>query len=428
MNSKFQIQNFFNFSLFGLVLVIDQLLVPMLHFKGAPFKVSYFLTGIWFIIFLFKTKTNIILDRDFKAFALMMSGIIFCGALGELYFSLFWTVDDFEPFFRSFLIYVLIIFSFGLGLSAVNFKIVWLVYVLFSSVFMNLTFIIFKQNTPGLLANFYYDSAVINNFVIYGVTSAGDILNFHRPRGIFANPNASALMVNILSLFIYIALKKRVYLVHYTIVHFLIIILPIIISLLLASRGEFLVSVVLGFLHFWSALKSTPRAGIKLFFMFLLGLSLLLLIMKNDFGRFQHNIDRALSVSNTIEQSTAVENDKKALDGLMRPFLTLDKAYERFKVSPIFGSGFSRVSGHEYFDIGTDYFHNDWFRIIVSTGLIGFGLMLWILKRFVLFLTWPVFIPFLLPGMVNTFFLNIPVVIFFFFMVGFFNSKIKNKE
>ena len=77
------------------------------------------------------------------------------------------------------------------------------------------------------------------------------------------------------------------------------------------------------------------------------------------------------------------------------------------------------------------------FRVL-STGGVGkimiyhkwslIGLMLWILKRFVLFLTWPVFIPFLLPGMVNTFFLNIPVVIFFFFMVGFFNSKIKNKE
>ena len=41
--------------------------------------------------------------------------------------------------------------------------------------------------------------------------------------------------------------------------------------------------------------------------------------------------------------------------------------------------------------------------------------MLWIIWRFVLFLGWPVLIPFILPGLVNTFLLNIPAVMFFFF-------------
>ena len=99
----------------------------------------------------------------------------------------------------------------------------------------------------------------------------------------------------------------------------------------------------------------------------------------------------------------------------------------RFIASPLIGSGFAVVPSHEYFKEGTDFF-NDWFRLLVSSGLIGFFVMIYIVYRFVLPVGWPAFIPFFLPGLVNTFLLNIPAVMFFFFMIGFLRVKIKDNE
>ena len=36
-----------NFSLFGVILVYDQLLLPMFHIGSLPYKVSYLLMGVW---------------------------------------------------------------------------------------------------------------------------------------------------------------------------------------------------------------------------------------------------------------------------------------------------------------------------------------------------------------------------------------------
>ena len=148
-------------------------------------------------------------------------------------------------------------------------------------------------------------------------------------------------------------------------------------------------------------------------------------LQKIDLSEFQSNIDRAFSIIDVIDNSVSQDTDVRALGGLARPILTGVSAYERFKLSPIIGTGYAVVPGHEYFADGTDYYHNDWFRILVSSGLVGFIIMLWIINRFILFLGWPVLIPFVLPGMVNTFLLNIPAVIFFFFMIGCLRSGLK---
>ena len=80
-----------SFSFFGLFLVIDQLLLPMFHFRGMPFKVSYFLAALWFINFLVVRNQNIAEKKDFWYFFGLVSLIMICGFLGEFFF--YWSLQ-----------------------------------------------------------------------------------------------------------------------------------------------------------------------------------------------------------------------------------------------------------------------------------------------------------------------------------------------
>jgi hypothetical protein len=415
-------------SFFGLVLVIDQLLLPMFHFKGFPFKISYFLASLWFLDFLIKKKRDIYIDREFKLFCLATFIIIICGSLGELFFSIYWTVESFEPFIRSNLIYVLTVFSFGLGLASSRFDIKWLFPVILISIFLNFAFIFLKFQLPTFLIDLYYGKEVIDDFKGLGLDSVEAILELSRPRGLFPNPNGSAFLVNIISLFIYLGIKHKLCAVPSVKVYVLIILLPVVLSVLLASRGEFIVAVILAVLHF-----KTLKLSKKINFVVLVSVTILTtllfsasFIQKIDTSDMKRNLERVLSIVKVIDNASSKDSDVKALSSVARPLQTLVWAYERFKVSPIFGTGYAKVQGHEYFEEGTDYLHNDWFRLMVTSGLIGLIAMLWIINRFVMFLGWPVLIPFIFPGMINTFLLNIPAVMFFFYMVGYMRSKLRH--
>lgn len=404
----------------------------MFHFMGFPFKVSYFLAALWFLDYLLKKNRNQYLEKEFKTFSVAILTIIMCGCLGEMFFSTYWTIDSYEPFLRSNVIYLLTIFAFGLGLASSRFNISWLVPVLFISLILNFAFIFLKSKLPSPLIELYYGKSVIEDFARHGLTSAEEILSLARPRGLFSNPNGSAFLVNIISLFIYLGIKHRLCPRPHVITLFLIIILPVILSTLLASRGEFVVSLILAFLHY-KVVYSKPshkngKSDIVILNLLLVSVPLglaLYISQKVDLSEIQTNINRTISVLEIIENTNSTNKEASSLSGLARPFLTFVEASERYKLSPIFGTGYSMVPGHEYFSVGTDYYHNDWFRLLVTSGIIGFLTMLWIVYRFVFFLGWPVLIPFILPGIVNTFLLNIPAVMFFFFMVGNMRSSFK---
>lgn len=417
-----------SFSFWGLILCADQLLLPMFHLSGLPFKLSYFLAGYWFIDFLVRKNTNLYTDKEFKSFASAVMIIVFCSCIGALYFSVNWNVHSYEPLMRSILIYFLMILSFGLGLSALNFKFNWLISILIVALILNFAFIVFKFQMPQFLINLYYGEAVVSSKAGLGLTSARSILEMARPRGLFPNPNGSAFLVNIISLFLYLGSKNRLFSISKVWQYFVVILGPIILSMLLASRGEFVVAVILGTLHYRLVLKSSKAFARKLNALLVIGPLAVIGygLQKLDMSDFQANIDRTLTVIEVVQNTGAGADQRtKELSSLARPLQVFLPAYERFKLSPIFGSGYGKVVGHPYFFEGTDYFHNDWFRILVTSGVIGFFVMLWIIYRFVSFLSWPVLIPFVLPGMVNSFLLNIPAVMFYFFMVGCLRSRIK---
>lgn len=420
-----------SYSFFGLILVVDQLLIPMFHFSGIPFKISYLTCGLWLINFLVKSNRNEYEDKEFKFFVYPIIIIMICGVLGEIYFNGWWRSDGLEPLVRNLLIYILAILSFGLGLSCKKFDINWLIPIILTAIFLNFAFIFFKFELPSWLVNFYYSERYIADFAGLGLLDAQSILELARPRGLFPNPNGSAFLVNIISLFIYLGIRNKLCSPPNPMVYFLIILLPIVLCGLLASRGEFVSSLILSFLHIRSALKVNKKYSLKLiaFFTFIPIFLGSYLVNKIDISEFQNNIERAFSVVQIINNTgDDIDEETKSLSSIARPLQVFIPAFERFKISPIFGSGFATDSSHQSFKEGTDYFHNDWFRLIVTSGILGLLAMLWLINRFILILGWPALIPFVFPGMINTFLLNIPAVMFYFFMVGLIRSRIKSSE
>ena len=56
---------------------------------------------------------------------------------------------------------------------------------------------------PTSLIDLYYSERDVANLASLGIADIDDILEMYRPRGLFPNPNASALMINIVVLFLH---------------------------------------------------------------------------------------------------------------------------------------------------------------------------------------------------------------------------------
>jgi hypothetical protein len=420
-----------NFSLFGAILVYDQLLLPMFHIGSFPYKVSYLLTGVW----LFATNINsnnlfksIDAKSQFIRFSLMIFGIMLCSVAGEILTVLLFGVKTLAETFKSLTIYILMILSFGLGLSSVKFSPRNLIWVLYTAVLLNLLFIFYKSSLPSFLIDLYYPPLVLTSWIDLGVTDVGALLELARPRGLFPNPNVSAFMVNIIGLFIYVSLKNKVLAIPNVPLSIGIIILPILVSILLASRGEMIAGFILPVLNYRILLKhislKTKIVAFAFSFAIMFSIGIYALQKFDENGSITGSIDRVLSILEVLNQDKAESTYEARNQGVSRPLLMLDNAANRFVYSPLFGSGYT--SGHNFpFDHPTQNYHNDWFRLIITSGIIGVILMLMIIRRYCLPLGYIVILPFILPGLVNTFLLNIPAVIFYFFMIGFLYRKVK---
>ena len=235
-------------------------------------------------------------------------------------------------------------------------------------------------------------------------------------------------MVNIIGLFIYVSLKNKILALPNVLLSIGIILLPLLVSILLASRGEMVVGFILAVLNYRILLKHISfKSKIMAFafafaIMFLIGIYALQKFDEN--GSITGSIDRVLSILEVLNQDKAESTYEARNQGVSRPLLMLGNAANRFVYSPFFGSGYT--SGHNFpFDHPTENYHNDWFRLIITSGIIGLILMLMIIRRYCLPLGYIVILPFILPGLVNTFLLNIPAVMFYFFMIGFLYRKVK---
>jgi hypothetical protein len=321
---------------------------------------------------------------------------------------------------KNIITFIFATFAFGLGRSSRRFRIEWLIHVLYAAISLNLIFIVFKNDLPSWIINFYYPVQATSDAV--GFQSVEEIIALVRPRGLFGNPNASMLMVNVIALAVCLALRKKVLVIRSLTSAAALIILPVILAALLASRGEFVVACALGFLNYQALKSFYGRTLKKLLAVMAISIFAAGTIAIGSLGEsFNSNLERAFSVSQTLEKSDDTDSS------IARPLNQLGFFMGRFLSSPIVGSGISLVEA-PHFSEGTQYYHNDWFYILSTSGLVGFFSLIWLLLHLLKRLGWPVIIPFVLPGLVNSFVLNVPAFIAYFGMLGILFASINSKS
>jgi hypothetical protein len=409
----------------GLILAVDQLLLPMFHLGNLPYKLSYVLLGT-VALFWFVTGANTHDEQrrrvELLHFGLAMGAVVAAGLLGELWLATTQDVISHAEAWRSTLIYVLAILAFGLGRHAARMRMSGLVWVLIAAVALNLVFALLKSRLPGWLVGLYYDERAVGDLNLNFINDVTDLLELARPRGLFGNPNASALMINIIVLFIQIGLRNGFLQIRSALVTLAVVFMPILLSVVLASRAEFIVASTLGLLNLRWIIRGMPRtARLRL----TVGLAMVPLLAAVAVQRalqefpILENFERVVTVVTNLGDA-----DKRGSvdEGAARPLLALNVAASRVSHSPLFGTGFGSAVAPP-FDYGTNYYHNDWLRLLATSGVIGIIAMLWLIARFAWPLGWPIVIPFVLPGLVNTFMLTLPAFIFFWFMVGVLRDK-----
>jgi O-antigen ligase len=404
---------FLTFPSFPLLFIVDQLLFPMFHLGAIPIKISYILFAIWLGNILFSTKK---LDREFCKIAGIFLLIIFCSLLGELFVYFKYPQNDFAETAWSITIYLLMIFSFGLSTSDYSFNFKWLYWVFFASIILNFILIFFSSRIP-YVAEFYYSQNAADNL---GLSDVSDIVNMLRPRGLFGNPNTSMLQVNVAYLFIVIFIRKKLLPRPGIPLTTLLIILPTSLAIVLGSRSELLVTVV------YSLVLSYSMFGKKGFFIFgFVGiLFLAILIWVSSVISSQSGFAQADMIKYAFERFTKTNEEFLTTEeddhGLKRPLILWNTAKSRIAQSPIFGSGYNAVLGLDTFpyDYSPRYYHNDWLRVIVTSGIIGLFLFLFFIRYHVLTYDSLLITPFILPALTNTFLLSIPSIMFYFFMIG----------
>ena len=416
--------NRLSYSLLSLVVIVDQLLLPMFRVGPVPFKVSYLILGFW-LIYCLVPFTNVVnkyndIKKTFLAFAIILG----CILLGELWLTANYNVESYSDTVKNVLTLILAALAFGLGRSSTRFRWEWLLYTLFAAISLNFLFIIFRNNLPSWLISFYYPEHAVSDVI--GFQSVANIISLVRPRGLFGNPNASMLMVNLNLLFVYLAIKNKFLEIRSGTTALTLIILPAVLAVFLASRGEFLVSILLGFLNYNAVVSSFSSSLRKLF-----PLSLILLVAMSAFflGNFGEDSEFTANVNRINKLSQILVTDQTSNDAasnFQRPLIELATFLGRFPLSPLFGTGIS-VADAEHLSQGTQYFHNDWMYVLTISGLLGFFSLIWLLRIFIPRIGWTILIPFVIPGLVNTFMLNIPAFISYFAMTGILLASVQQR-
>jgi hypothetical protein len=415
-------------SLLGLVVMLDQMLLPMFHAGPVPFKISYVILGFWSVWWLtsrLSVDAPRFADRDFLRFAAGMILILAAGLLGQAWLSITMPVESYSETLRISVFYLLTVMAFGLGLHSVRLDLRWLVKVFYLAVGLNLLFSLIPEQLPNWLAGFYYSDRAVAQVAQHG-GELDDVMALDRPRGLFGNPNVSAHLVNLLALFIHLAVRNHLLAIRSIVSATCIIVLPVVLASLLATRGEFAVALVLAVLNY-RVLGRRISMPVRLpFWVRAIAIASLILVsgvsvymfMKDD-PRVRRNLDRTLLVFGAGEDR--IEEMSGATRYLI--FMQID-APERFLRSPLFGTGFE-AAPDEAFSHGTLYYHNDWARLLVTSGIVGFIAMLYLLWRFAWPLGWPVLIPWVLPGLINSFMLVIPAFLSYWFMLALLRQKLR---
>tara|TARA_B100000242_G_scaffold282453_1_gene243741 strand:- start:1125 stop:2315 length:1191 start_codon:yes stop_codon:yes gene_type:complete len=388
----------------------------------------------------FKPKTHLFI-KHLNIYRNNILILIISLFIGQTWLNSFNSVSSGYDFYKFIVFLVFSIFAFHLGRATPQFKFSRLFFIFFIGVFLNFLFAIFRSNLPETLISFYYPERALDKYnAAGGFESIGDFLNYVRPRGLFGNPNGSMLLVNLPFLFIYLGIKKKFLEIRSSILIVLLVFSSCGLSLLLMSRNQLIFSLLISILilreHFLIDKKNILR------FLVFFGISVFCLIIYiPSYYQYNEIINSAgliiTPLSNTSNPLIAFispilsfaklfQFDLSSTSNVLRPVSRIGEFWVRYSQSILLGTG---ISAANFFPVkySSLIYHNDLLLIIASSGIAGFFSLTRIIIFFVKRLGLIILLPFIFPGLTNTFIQVFPAFLGYVMLSGIALAKIEYK-
>lgn len=402
-------ENMFMHTCVALAFIMDEALLPVFHPMGIPLKISYviLLVAVVFHFLSIKINKNWIFrfedGSEARKVIYWFFALILLSCMGEATMLIHSNIQKGEPFTDALLNFAFMIAAFVLGYSIYRYNKKVLLWALYFYSALNMALLLFYGSLPGIVKRIYSD------YYASGV----------RIRGTGGNANTTILVMNIILLSIVVLFKLRK--IKITGIHtWLVFIVPIMTNIFISSRGEFIHTILLELFYVYLLFKTERNKG-KTFIRIVVIVVLIIAVYLFVFGYLyntndsvKYGIDRLFMISEVTDVDGYETGE---VDTLMRPFFRADVFWARFKHSPIWGAGYSFGDADDFIKSANGY-HNDWFRVLASTGLLGLCCWFAIVKKFVKRSSIVVLLPFFLAGLSNTFLQSTHALNIYFFLFG----------
>ena len=374
----------------------EVLLLPLWSIGPIPFKFS-------FLIILYSLFKGIPKNTIIDLF-LVLIGLLW---VGKFYSYVFLNEIDFSQTIRSTINYLLIIsaISYSKKIKKID-NLNWIALLAISFSIINIVVLIFGPLFPSIISFYKLDIRLEEG------------LFFVRNPGIMGNPNASALIGNLILLFWIIANKFNLITLKSGFWNWVVILSIGLANLSFVSRSGFLAYFLLITWYFFQNFKFKKVLNVFLSFV-ITGFLAVYVINKV-------NPEKTEILSNGVETIINFQNEisdeitRNRGQGESNRLDKISLAFDNFYISPIFGVGSDRSTGNI---LNRTLYHNDWSEILVSTGLLG--IIIYFFISYKLMKIYPLFIiPLLIPGLTNSFLFQMQITAFYFFFVELiYNNK-----
>lgn len=386
---------------------LDMLFLPMFHFRGLPFKPFYLVVAAY----VFAAMTS----RPVRAMVGWCWSLAIVCWIGAFYLFLVEDGARLSETARNSLVWFLAPLAFAFGWKHRRAKLNFLLLFVFFYFALNLVLTFEYQNLPWLVS--FYG---LENYPM-------DV----RSPGIHWNPNLSAFAANLMLLAIVLGEHHGVIKVS-TVARWAVFLSTIGTHMLLGSRGEFASALLLGTMWTYDAMTAHGRRRLLRFV--LVGGTVAIIFLAAAYVSLEYLAARseifAFAQRKYTEKTTLASegelSDKGARGNsvLLRPFLQAEKGYDRFLVSPVWGTGFDTGRWHPF---DNTYFHNDWIAVLIAGGVLGLLLFVGVLLQ-LRPLGLIALLPFFITAPFNSFILAPQHMMFYFASAGLLAGSIDWRE
>ncbi|MBR0173721.1 MAG: O-antigen ligase family protein [Lachnospiraceae bacterium] len=296
-----------------------------------------------------------------------------------------------SPISKVLFFYMLTIASIGIGYAEHRFNKEILVYLMLFYCGINICLSALRTEAPLFLR------------VFYNLTGEHEADYFtRRVVGTMGNPNATLCVMNVLFMGVVLFIMNKEIKIDGIAKTMAIMGSPLIMNLFVNSRGELIITIFLEIVLLGVIIRRRRysfNGMVVILVCVLLAAGVIVFAytcLAPKYETVAYGLNRLVRMYADNERFTDADSV------IRRPFLFVGSFLTRFMVSPIWGSGFSAVNSLDYAR-SVDSYHNDWFRILASTGLIGLALWMRMISIIVKNCGYFFILPFIITASTNTF-------------------------